>query len=775
MATSTISQYITHGVYPGTGTYAANISVTSLGTINTGSNFALSFKASGYLINDGLIKGNYYYSVGLSASGGTITNAGSASIYGSVDGIFNKSSKTGDSVTVANFGTITGNDQYGIKVTDAGIITNTGTASLIIGGDGGITGWGGALTVTNQGAIKGVQQDGIRLNGGGTVTNSGTQSYVYGDFNGVYAKKIAAITNAGTMIGDIYGVYLTDGGTVTNTGTDALIFGTDSAVGFVKAGTVVNNGILTGQTLYGVSMQDGGVITNAGTISGAHDAIYVTSGKFTLHVDPGAVFAGNVLDQGGGGTLALGGTASGSLAIDATGNSFTGIGSINFATGASWTLAGNVGDLASGQTMTGFASADTIDLTGIGLATAETFANDVLTLTSGGNTYKLDITPSVAPDFKLLSDGNGGTDIVICFAAGTRIGTPDGEVPVERLQIGDRAATVAGGTRPIIWIGRRRVDLTRHADPMRVRPIRIAAGAFADGTPHRDLLVSPDHAVVFDGRLIPAKLLVNGASIAPDTICREMTYFHVELDSHDILLAEGLPAESYLDTGNRAMFENGGQPMVLHPDFGTGQQLRVSQSCLPFADRPDQVEPVWRALAERAEALGWVLPRPVLTEDPDLHLLVGTRRIDPVAVQGRLYTFVVPQGMPQGMPQRMPQGILKGVPPGNTPIRLSSRAACPREAWPWIADDRRLGTMVRRLACRSGHDVLNVAMDDPTLVQGWWAVERDDGGTGRWTDGGAVLPNLGAGVLEVELGGRMRYRVEGPGVAGGSASRTAAA
>ena len=83
-----------------------------------------------------------------------------------------------------------------------------------------------------------------------------------------------------------------------------------------------------------------------------------------------------------------------------------------------------------------------------------------------------------------------------------------------------------------------RIDLTRHADPMRVRPIRIAAGAFPDGMPHRDLLVSPDHAVVFDGMLVPAKLLVNGASIAPDMACREVTYFHVELDRRDVILTE---------------------------------------------------------------------------------------------------------------------------------------------------------------------------------------------------------------------------------------------
>ncbi len=342
-----------------------------------------------------------------------------------------------------------------------------------------------------------------------------------------------------------------------------------------------------------------------------------------------------------------------------------------------------------------------------------------------------------------VNSGAGFVDITpLCYCLGTRIKTARGVVAVEDLAIGDLAVTASGGARLVQWIGRRRIDLTRHADPARARPIRIAAGAFPGGVPHRDLLVSPDHAVVFDGMLIPAKLLVNGASIAVDTVCREVTYFHVELASHDILLAEGLAAESYLDTGNRDMFENAGfecdaPALVLHPDFGTGQQARVSGSCLPFADRPDQIEPVWRALVDRARALGWAVPTPMLTDDPDLHLRVGTRRIDPVAVRDGRYTFVLP--------------------PGGAQVTLASHAARPSEARPWIADDRLLGAMVRRLVYRTDADMRDVAMDDPALRRGWWAVEADGGRPCRWTSGDAILPFSGAGVLEVALSLAMLY------------------
>ena len=112
---------------------------------------------------------------------------------------------------------------------------------------------------------------------------------------------------------------------------------------------------------------------------------------------------------------------------------------------------------------------------------------------------------------------------------------------------------------PIIWIGHRVVDLMVHPDPGAVIPMRIGRGAFGDNVPHRDLVISPDHAIFCDGVLIPAKLLVNGATIFPELEWRRISYFHVERDRRAVLLAEGLAAESYLDIGSRAEFANSGR------------------------------------------------------------------------------------------------------------------------------------------------------------------------------------------------------------------------
>ena len=155
-----------------------------------------------------------------------------------------------------------------------------------------------------------------------------------------------------------------------------------------------------------------------------------------------------------------------------------------------------------------------------------------------------------------------------CFLKGTRIATGRGGVPVEDLRIDDQVITAHGHERPVVWIGHRRIDCRRHPDPRTIWPVRIAAGVFGSGRPHRDLWLSPDHAVFVDNVLIPVKHLVNGTSIAQVRV-DEVTYYHVELPSHDAILAEGLPAESYLDTGDRSGFANGGDPVALYPDFAS--------------------------------------------------------------------------------------------------------------------------------------------------------------------------------------------------------------
>ena len=198
------------------------------------------------------------------------------------------------------------------------------------------------------------------------------------------------------------------------------------------------------------------------------------------------------------------------------------------------------------------------------------------------------------------------TDTAPCFASGTRILTTSGEVTVERLVVGDTVLTHFGETAPILWLGHRTVDCQRHAHPQDVWPVRITAGAFGAGKPVRDLLLSPDHAVFHDGVLTPIRYLINHATIVQERR-KEVSYWHVELKNHNVLNAEGLACETYLDNGNRHAFSNCDSATQLHPYFTAGdgcQAIWESVACAPMRITGSAVAKLVMRLDRRAKKLG---------------------------------------------------------------------------------------------------------------------------------------------------------------------------
>jgi len=287
----------------------------------------------------------------------------------------------------------------------------------------------------------------------------------------------------------------------------------------------------------------------------------------------------------------------------------------------------NSSDIPPGQTIpagftlpqtveaTTFAASVTVSVAGLGtvvgtITQAGVIATDGSLLLTGAVTLTATVpgfgTQTVNFAGGILSVGGGqptGSGLsetflpaytVACFGPGTRLSGEFGDVKIEDLRPGDRLFTQGGATRPITWIGHRRVDCRRHTKPAEVMPVRISAGAFGPGMPARELILSPDHSVYSaeHDALIPVKLLVNGTSIVQLDV-GEITYWHVELDAHDVVLAEGLPAESYLDTGNRNAFE-GEVTLLAHPDFSG--QAREARGCAPLVVAGPVLEAVRESL-----------------------------------------------------------------------------------------------------------------------------------------------------------------------------------
>jgi hypothetical protein len=306
--------------------------------------------------------------------------------------------------------------------------------------------------------------------------------------------------------------------------------------------------------------------------------------------------------------------------------------------------------------------------------------------------------------FKTASDLSGGTDITLttCFAAGTRIATPGGEVPVEKLAVGDMVLTLDGAPQPITWIGRGSVVVTPgRRSP--ATPTIIRRGALADNVPCRDLRVTKGHSLYIDDVLIPVEFLVNHRSIIWDDHAKQLEIYHIELPQHAVLIADGAPAESYRDDGNRWLFHNA----------NAGWHLPPQAPCAAVLTDGPIVDAIWRRLLDRAG------PRPgvPLTQDPDLHLLVDGRRIDGTQHADGVHRF-----------RLMPR---------PTSVRIVSRAGVPEELG--IArDPRMLGVALRQIAI--GRHARPIVIDacDRSLSAGFHGYESANGF--RWTNGDALLP-----------------------------------
>ncbi len=624
-----------------------------------------------------------------------------------------------------------GNTQGTLSI--AGALNVAGVATMGYGTLGGgtvIVAPGGSLNVGGNSVAVGST---FEVNGG-TITTAG-----FSDLdNAVASISGGGVWNANTLwLGQFFTTGATVQGsgsaihasTVINIGGDggtasmlAIGTGTLRAVGgavvVAPAMNIVDRSVLTVDTASAVEIGAAAAVGGAVAIGG--------NGVLSLET---ASVSGNVVDNGllkamvhlGASSLAVGtgpvitGALTGNGAVQIGGGYTMEVGS---ASGFAGTVNINPNGsllIDAGAAPTGSISmaGGTLDLRGLTFGAGPALSYNGNTLTVGADNINVGTGLSAA-NFAVAADAKGGTllteSAAPCYVAGTRIAAEFGEIAVEMLRPGDRVRTVAGRLAPVGWVGQTAIDLARHPQPRHAAPVRIAAGAFAPGLPRRDLLVSPDHAMMVDGVLIPAHRLVNGASIRQDLSLQAVRYVHVELDRHDLMLAEGLASESYLDTGNRGQFDGAAGPRALHPRLDadpTAHALRVfaEHGCARLVLDGPEAHAAHARLAARAGELGWAR-----SADPAL-----TIAADRVGAQ------LVVDG---------PDSLRVLLPPGTRQVRLGSRRFVPEAVTPGCGDSRLLGAALT-LHLDDGW------LDGAELGAGWYPPE--DGATWRWTDGDAVL------------------------------------
>ncbi len=250
---------------------------------------------------------------------------------------------------------------------------------------------------------------------------------------------------------------------------------------------------------------------------------------------------------------------------DATGNSFT------FPAGT--TIPAN-GFVTVVNEWTGTLPANTFE----GLPSLND-SSEVITLSDGTNAasaaWGSGAPTSGGDDFGTVDDGvsmsrvpDGGMTIIddtlptpsatnICFLSGTKIQTPTGYKNIETLKVGDIVNTASGKEMPVKWVGIQSVEINSNRNLLKSNPVLIEASALGEGIPSNDLSVSPNHAIYVDGLLINAGALVNGVNIYQEEPTEDFKYYHVELDSHELVIAQNTWAESYLPQNeNRDDFDN---------------------------------------------------------------------------------------------------------------------------------------------------------------------------------------------------------------------------
>ncbi|MHB1303175.1 MAG: Hint domain-containing protein [Acidiphilium sp.] len=661
--------------------------------------------------------------------------------------------------TIDNVGSIIATEGEGVSLSLGGGFTNAGVVSAASYAVFPGLGQNFYIDNENNGTLIGGGSDALRLSGdvtGSTLINDGliansylgatggaglqlgaasatnmTTGVIQGGSLGVALENVSTFVNLGTVTGATgilvaagqNNVSIIDGGLISATVGDAISFAAGSELDFLT--------LLPGVVLDGTANGGGSAdVVFAGTMAGTLGNI-----GHALTMFPSMTVAGGAeWELSGSSTVTVGFENDGTV-VERTGDVLTflspvtGHGTIDLAGGvavfantvssgetvefsqANSTLMVSRAHAFSG-TISGFTGGDTIEVTGFGggQQVTGTVSGDVLILNDGVAPVTLTFSSSPASVIVAPIGGTAAKSYEIiapCFRAGTHLLTPTGPRRVETLRKGNMLVTHDGVAKPIIWHGHRRVNCRRHPKPETVWPILIESGAFGAGVPSRDLYLSPDHALYCDGVLIQAKYLVNGVSVRQVEV-EDVVYHHVELATHEVVWAETLPAETYLDCGNRHQFAHRKGVMALFSDFAPPRWAQ-DRACAPLADEGDALVAVRERLHRRLESKGIRRGAGTFTVTAD------GRGLEATDVKSCQKLFRLPVGSKR--------------------LRINSSACAPAEIDPFSSDRRRLGIAITDIAV----DGSAIGSKDDRFCNGFYEAERRGRRWFRWTDGRAEL------------------------------------
>jgi hypothetical protein len=642
----------------------------------------------------------------------------------------------------AVIGDALGPGTLGIITTNFTIGTPGASANLVLGGNSAATGSAVQLTgaLTDNGDVLLGQAAPAFLNLSGTLAAAATTIGAAGTLTAIGNAKASfgVLVDSGTLA-------LTDA--VQASAQQLLLAGQlnlsgNAGLGGLSSAVIADGGTLTvgqGATLNANAMEAlGGAVLDQGSllVAGnllAADSITLAGGLLqaaSVTLSGGAVLSGpgmlaangaaEKIALAGGDILASGGTLTldGNVTISsASGIAIAGSSALELrqATGGEILFTGSDAILtienpaAESSAVSGMLAGDAVDLRDVAPSLVSDVNGTIATEAGGG--FALNTAPG-QPPISIVPDGTGGTLLtlgaeMVYFAQRTRLLTPNGYVLVEAFKPGDPIITRLGVRRAVRWIGRRRMEagLKPRQD---MRPVVVLPGALGPLRPGKPVRLSPSHAVFVNGVLVPVMHLVNGATILREMTQGAVTYFHIELDRHDILMAEGLEVESYLDTGNRGEFHH-----------EQGIRGNAARPCAPLVTHGPKLASIRRRLHETALQAGFSL-----NHDPHLKGIIGQ-------------TVLTPELRRSGA-MRVARFLL---PPDAGRLLLQAECAAPADTDPDSDDRRQLALCLRQPRAKR---------DQLILGKGWYPSAPADAGI--WMSGSAELfPPPGARALTLRF------------------------